>query len=264
LEVDRRIITKRIEFLKAELEKVRDQRMRYRQRRKKSQIPVVALVGYTNAGKSTLLNKLSDSDVYVADQYFATLDPTTRRVDLPGGQTVLLTDTVGFIQKLPTELVAAFRATLEEISEADVLLHLVDITHANAEAQVKSVHETLLDIGAGDVPMVFALNKIDMVKDTASERAVIEGAPDGYPVSALTGKGLEELLSAVECELFESYIELDVQIPYQEGQLLSLFHEFGQVQEIQSVESGTWIKGLLPRRLFFHFEPYLNSESDIE
>jgi len=264
LEVDRRIITKRIEFLKAELDKVRDQRMRYRQRRKKSQIPVVALVGYTNAGKSTLLNKLSDSNVYVADQYFATLDPTTRRVDLPGGQTVLLTDTVGFIQKLPTELVAAFRATLEEISEADVLLHLVDVTHANAEAQVKSVHETLLDIGAGDVPMVFAFNKIDMVKDTNSEKVAFEGVPDAYPVSALTGKGLEELLSAVESELFESYIELDVQIPYQEGQLLSLFHEFGQVQETQSVESGTWIKGLLPRRLFFHFEPYLNPESDIE
>jgi len=264
LEVDRRIITKRIEFLKAELEKVRNQRMLYRQRRKKSQIPVVALVGYTNAGKSTLLNKLSDSDVYVADQYFATLDPTTRRVDLPGGQTVLLTDTVGFIQKLPTELVAAFRATLEEISEADVLLHLVDITHANAEAQVKSVHETLLDIGAGDVPMVFAFNKIDMVKDTDSEKAAFEGVPDAYPVSALTGKGLEELLFAVESELFESYIELDVLIPYQEGQLLSLFHEFGQVQEIQSVERGTWIKGLLPRRLFFHFEPYLNPESDTE
>ncbi|MEA3325944.1 MAG: GTPase HflX [Chloroflexota bacterium] len=264
LEVDRRIITKRIEFLKAELEKVRNQRMRYRQRRKKTQIPVVALVGYTNAGKSTLLNKLSASDVYVADQYFATLDPTTRRVDLPGGQTVLFTDTVGFIQKLPTELVAAFRATLEEISEADVLLHLVDITHENAKAQAESVHETLIEIGAGDVPMVIALNKIDLLKDTDLEIAEFEGSANAYPISALIGRGLDDLLSAVEIELFESYIELEVQIPYQEGQLLSLFHEFGQVNKIISVESGTRIKGLLPRRLFVQFEPYINTESLIE
>ena len=133
LEVDRRLITTRIEYLKGELEKVRAHRMRYRERRKKTKVPVVALVGYTNAGKSTLLNKLSKSDVYVADQLFATLDPTTRRVDLAGGQSVLFTDTVGFIQKLPTELVAAFRATLEEITEADVLLHVVDITHPQCE-----------------------------------------------------------------------------------------------------------------------------------
>jgi len=264
LEVDRRIISKRIEFLKAELEKVRDQRMRYRQHRQKSQIPVVALVGYTNAGKSTLLNKLSDSDVFVADQYFATLDPTTRRVDLPGGQMVLFTDTVGFIQKLPTELVASFRATLEEISEADVLLHVLDITHENAKAQAKSVHETLIEIGAGDIPMVIAFNKIDMLKDNAITKTASEGFSNAYPISALTGMGLEELLSAVESELFESYIELDVQIPYQEGQLLSLFHEFGQVNEVESVESGTRVKGLIPRRWLVQFKPYINSESENE
>ena len=139
LEVDRRDIHRRIDYLKTELDKVRAHRGRHRARRKKSRIPVIALVGYTNAGKSTLLNQISGADVYIADQLFATLDPTTRRVDLPGGTMALFTDTVGFIQKLPTTLVAAFRATLEEISEADLLLHVVDVTHPSAKAQAESV-----------------------------------------------------------------------------------------------------------------------------
>jgi GTP-binding protein HflX len=264
LEVDRRIISRRIELLKAELEKVRNQRLQYRQRRKKSQIPVVALVGYTNAGKSTLLNKLSDSEVYVADQYFATLDPTTRRVELPGGKTVLFTDTVGFIQKLPTELVAAFRATLEEISDADVLLHMVDITHPNAPEQAKAVHETLVEIGAGDVPMVVACNKIDLWKDQDGGVPALEGYTKPYIISALTGVGLDELLSAVERELFESYIEVELLIPYQEGQLLSLIHETGQIHELQSLENGTHIIGLLPQRLFSQFRGYCIMDTEEE
>jgi len=263
LEVDRRIISRRIETLKAELEKVRNQRAQYRQRRKKSQIPVVALVGYTNAGKSTLLNRLSNSDVYVADQYFATLDPTTRRVELPGGKTVLFTDTVGFIQKLPTELVAAFRATLEEISEADVLLHLVDITHPNATEQAKSVHETLVDIGAGDVPMVVAFNKIDL-HGQDSGVPVLEGKANPYAISAITGTGLDELLSAVESELFGSYIDVDLLIPYQEGQLLSIFHKAGQIHTLENLESGTRIIGLVPQRLFGQFKEYQITESEKE
>lgn len=262
LEVDRRIISRRIEFLKEELEKVRAHRTRYRQRRKKSRIPVVSLVGYTNAGKSTLLNKLSSSDVYVADKLFATLDPTTRRVELPGGQAVLFTDTVGFIQKLPTELVAAFRATLEEISDADVLLHVVDITHVNASAQAKSVQETLIDIGAGDIPMVTAFNKIDLLKDPKSAIEKLEEFSSTFPISALTGQGLDELLSAIETELFETYVELDVLIPYQEGQLISKLHEFGQVHEVKNIEEGTRIKGLIPRRFMHQFEPFFNTESE--
>ena len=257
LEVDRRMISNRIEFLKNELEKVRAHRSRYRERRKKTRIPVISLVGYTNAGKSTLLNRLSDADVYVADQLFATLDPTTRRVELSGGHPVLFTDTVGFIQKLPTELVAAFRATLEEISEADVLLHVVDITHVNASAQAKSVQETLVDIGAGDIPMITAFNKIDRLRDPQSAIGALDEFPNTYPISALTGQGLDELLSGLEEVLFETYIELDVEIPYEQGQLLSLFHEKGQVQEVKNTEQGTRMKGLIPRRLVFQFEPYL-------
>ena len=143
------------------LEKVRTHRLQYRQRRKRSRLPLITLVGYTNAGKSTLLNRLAQADVYVADQLFATLDPTTRRVELPGGHTALFTDTVGFIQKLPTELVAAFRATLEEISEADLLLHVIDGTHANARAQAEAVHQTLAEIEADHIPILTVLNKID-------------------------------------------------------------------------------------------------------
>lgn len=262
LEVDRRMITKRIEFLKEELEKVRAHRNRYRQQRKKSRIPVVALVGYTNAGKSTLLNKLSDADVYVADQLFATLDPTTRRVELPGGQTVLFTDTVGFIQKLPTELVAAFRATLEEIAEADVLLHVVDITHINASAQAKSVHETLVDIGAGDIPILTAFNKIDLLNDPESAILKLEEFTDTYPISAKLGLGIQDLLTAIEAELFETFIEIDIDVPYQDGQILSLIHEHGQVQELSNDAISTHVRGLVPRRLLFRFEPYLASDPE--
>jgi GTP-binding protein HflX len=264
LEVDRRAISRRIELLKSELEKVREHRMRYRARRKKSRIPVVALVGYTNAGKSTLLNKLSGADAYVADQLFATLDPTTRRVELPGGQTVLFTDTVGFIQKLPTEIVAAFRATLEEICDASVLVHVVDITHINASAQAKAVQETLVEIGAGDIPIITAFNKIDLLKDPDAAISALEGFSNTYPISALSGRGLEEMLTAVEAELFETYVDIDVLIPYQEGHLISMLHENGQVLAVVNVDTGSRIDGLIPRRLLYQFEPFIISGDQLD
>src|SRR5512139_2067413 len=196
LEVDRRDIRRRIDHLHSELEKVRMHRQQYRQRRKRSQIPVVTLVGYTNAGKSTLLNHLAESDVYVADQLFATLDPTTRRVELPGGHLALFTDTVGFIQKLPTALVAAFRATLEEIGEADLLLHMVDVTHTNARAQADAVLQTLGEIEADHIPVLTVLNKIDRLPNPEKARQAVEGFPNAVAISALKGDGIPELLLA--------------------------------------------------------------------
>lgn len=172
LEIDRRRIRERIARLKEELETVRAHRQRYRERRRRAQVPVVVLVGYTNAGKSTLLNAVSGSNVLVADQLFATLDPTTRRVKLPEGGIALFTDTVGFIQKLPHQLVAAFRATLEEINEADLILHVLDITHPNALQQARVVIQTLREIGVGDIPMITALNKIDRLPDPAAAQTI--------------------------------------------------------------------------------------------
>jgi GTP-binding protein HflX len=213
-------------------------------------------VGYTNAGKSTLLNRLARTDVYVADQLFATLDPTTRRVELPGGHNSLITDTVGFIQKLPTQLVAAFQATLEEIAEADLLIHVVDITHPNALAQANSVNETLKEIHADHIPTIIALNKIDGLPDPSAARNAAENFPKAVAISALKGLGFNELLLMIESELFENFTNIAVQIPYTEGQLISLFHEQGQVEHIVHTRKGVFIEGLIPGRLLARYNPF--------
>jgi GTP-binding protein HflX len=257
LEVDRREVSKRISHLKEELEKVRAHRERYRAQRKRSQVPIVTLVGYTNSGKSTLLNRLTHSDVYVANQLFATLDPTTRRVHMPGGQMVLLTDTVGFIQKLPTQLVAAFRATLEEITEADLLLHVVDITHPNALAQWESVQQTLKDIKADHIPVITVFNKVDQLDDIAYGEESVRSLPLSILVSAKTGTGLPELIKMVQNVLFEKFESVIVRLPFQQGQLISLFHTLGQVNRIEQERSGVIIYGNLPGRLLAQFKPFL-------
>jgi GTP-binding protein HflX len=256
LEVDRRDIRRRIDHLKAELEKVRTHRQQYRNRRKQSRIPVVALVGYTNAGKSTLLNMLSDADIYVADQLFATLDPTTRRVELPGGHLALFTDTVGFIQKLPTALVAAFRATLEEIAEADLLLHIVDITHPNARAQAEAVGQTLAEIEADHIPILTVLNKIDKLGDPDRAQQVLANFSKSVAISALKELGIPELLRAVSSQLYETYTPIRVHLPYQEGALISLFHEFGQIDQIKNERRGVMIEGKIPGRLIARYRSF--------
>jgi GTP-binding protein HflX len=205
LETDRRLVRDRIARLKREIEAVRRQRALYRRRRARAGVSVVALVGYTNAGKSTLMHALSGADVFTEDKLFATLDPLTRRIKLPGGHTVLLSDTVGFIQKLPAQLVAAFRATLEELSAADVLVHVVDITHPDAAQQEETVLETLRDLDLADKPVITALNKVDLFarRDGDAIRGLEElredslslsyNRPDALLISAQNGWGLDDL-----------------------------------------------------------------------
>lgn len=265
LEVDRREIRTRISSLKAELEKVRAHRSRYRSQRKRSQIPIVALVGYTNAGKSTLLNYLSHSNVYVANQLFATLDPTTRRVQLPDNHWVLFTDTVGFIQKLPTQLIAAFRATLEEITEADLLLHMVDITHPNALAQWKAVQNTLVDINADHIPVITAMNKIDLLPNPEIAQEIVANTPLSVAISAKKGTGIADMLTMIEKQLYETQIPIQIRLPYQEGQLISLIHEQGHVSSIHHERNSVTIHGSVPGRLYTQFQPYLvNTNTLIE
>jgi GTP-binding protein HflX len=213
LETDRRLIRRRIQRLKRQLEEVRQQRALYRRRRARQGVAVASLVGYTNAGKSTLMRALSGADVLVEDKLFATLDPVTRRIALPQGGAFLLTDTVGFIQKLPTQLVAAFRATLEELSEASLLLHVVDITHPDAAEQAQTVEDTLADLGLADKPSITVFNKADLI--CGPDGLPIEGLeslgearaslrywrPDALLVSAVKGWGLTDLLGRIEAAL---------------------------------------------------------------
>ncbi len=257
LETDRRVIGRRISQLKQELDEIRAHRQRYRARRRKAGMPTVALVGYTNAGKSTLLNKISGADVLVANQLFATLDPTTRRVELPGGSIALFTDTVGFIQKLPEQLVAAFRATLEEVAEADLLVHVIDVTHSQVMRQARTVHETLKEIGATHNPIIVALNKIDLLQDEEDSDAAppaLEAFSNTIAISALTGAGVGELLQHIGKTLEEQMAEVEVLIPYELGELVNLFHRRGLIKQEDYTESGTYIRGRIPCELVGRFQ----------
>lgn len=260
LEVDRRDIGRRMAHLRGELDKVRQQRGLQRRRRRRQGMPVVAIVGYTNAGKSTLLNCLSDADVLTEDMLFATLDPTTRRVALASGKEVLLTDTVGFIQKLPTQLVAAFRATLEEVLEADLLLHIVDVTDLNLGSKVEAVEQVLHEIEAGNKPTLIALNKIDLVDPEtelgveatplAMRRNAVNELRERYPfvvpISAQQGVGMDELLGAIEETLTRQMVDMHVTIPFRAGDLLNLWHRQGIVEEQSYTADGTVVSGKLP------------------
>lgn len=261
LEVDRRVINRRITWLKKQLADVHRHRNLYRNQRRKEGIPIAALVGYTNAGKSTLMNGLTDAAVLVQNQLFATLDPTTRQVTLPNGQRVLLTDTVGFIQKLPTQLVAAFRATLEEISEADLLLHVIDITHPNAQQQEQTVDATLEELGVVDKPTLVVLNKMDRKPDVTGETIAAAIASMGLPhnyvaISAERQWGLTTLGERIEETLALGMLELNALIPYNRNDLVSLWHQRGRVESEEYGEEGTHIMGRIPESLIREFDHF--------
>ncbi|MDH7568939.1 MAG: 50S ribosome-binding GTPase, partial [Armatimonadota bacterium] len=208
-----------------------------------------ALVGYSNAGKSTLLNALSGAKVYADDRLFATLDPTTRKIRLPVGWEVLITDTVGFVSDLPHHLVAAFRATLEEVTAADLLVHVVDVSHPEWPDQVDAVHEVLTHLQADEKPMVVAYNKADLVSDRHALRRLVADTPRAVALSALTGDGLVGLLHTIEDALAENLVAVDLLLPYERGDLVALCYERGRVVAREDVAQGVWLRAELPPAL---------------
>jgi GTPase len=271
LESDKREAGKRISQIKRELSEVHRHRQLYRDYRREKQAPVVALVGYTNAGKSTLLNAITGSTVLSEDKLFATLDPTTRRTSLPSGRQILLTDTVGFINNLPTMLVAAFRATLEEINEAAVLIHVVDITHPNVAEQIATVNQVLEELGADGKPMLVALNKIDVAEEDGPVsvellRERLELTGDVVPISAVRATGLDELLAAIErmLEVEQAFVPVTLVIPYNRSDLVDRVHKLGRVESSSFDERGTTLTGVLPEAMVGAFAPYVALVSTTE
>lgn len=245
IELDRRLIDEDIVKIKKELAEVKKTRELHRKARKRVPYPIVALVGYTNAGKSTLFNRLTKADVFAKDLLFATLDPTMRQVRLPGGQNIILSDTVGFISDLPTELVMAFRATLEEVLEADIIVHVRDYSHPDTAAQKEDVEAVLRDLGLSetiDNGLLEALNKIDMLPEDEKECVLEKSArhPNEWPICAQNGEGLDELLSVIQNRLTSGYKKINIKIPIVDGKGVSLAYRKGQV--LERIDRKTFIK----------------------
>lgn len=246
LEVDRRRIERRIHKLEGQLRDIARHRQVQGEARRSSSVPEVAIVGYTNAGKSTLLNRITDARALVANRLFATLDPTTRRRELPGGESVLFTDTVGFVAKLPHQLIEAFQSTLEVVVDADLLIHVVDSSAADPQAQIEAVHSVLGEIGASDVGEVLAFNKADINRD--AER-LAEKYPAAVALSARTGVGVDDLLELVAQQLHESAAETELLVPFDRGDLLAALHREGRVLREGARDDGVLVQVLLARHL---------------
>jgi GTP-binding protein HflX len=259
IEVERRRIRKRMRDLEREIEQVRSQRHQQRTGRRRAELETAAIVGYTNAGKSTLLNALTGARVHAEQRLFATLDPTTRRVDLPTGRGLLLTDTVGFIQKLPTDLVAAFRATLEEVTEADVILQVLDLSSPAVAEQARTVEKVLADLGAADKPRVVALNKVDLLGPAARRRAVAALSaryPGAVAISATDKAGFPDLLEAVDEASRGDVVKLEILVPYGREGVLAELRRIGGVEKTEYVEGGTRAWGWVARHAARRFESY--------
>jgi GTP-binding protein HflX len=259
IEVERRRIRRRIRDVEKEIEQVRTQRHEQRAGRRRAELETVAITGYTNAGKSTLLNVLTGAGVRAEQKLFATLDPTTRKLELPAGRELLMTDTVGFIQKLPTDLVAAFRATLEEVTEADVILQVLDLSSPAVEEQAETVEKVLADLGAADKPRVVALNKVDLLGPASRRRAISSLAaryPKAVPISAISRTGLTELLEAIDQATRGDVVELEIMVPYGSEGVLAELRKVGRVERTEYVDKGTKAWGWVPRHAARRFETF--------
>ena len=253
LEMDRRLIKDRIAQLNRELKEVRQHRDITRAQREKNQMPVAAIVGYTNAGKSTLINTLTNAGVLEEDKLFATLDPTTRVLELSGQQQILVTDTVGFIRKLPHHLIEAFRSTLEEARYADIILHVVDASNPQMDEQMHTVYETLQNLGVKDKPVITVFNKIDRMEDIWVPRDL---HADYYvKISARTGEGITEFLQAVEAVLREQKVEIEALYPYKEAGKIQLIRKYGELQEEEYREDGIFVRAFVPAELYGQVRP---------
>ncbi len=259
LEVDRRLVRSRISTLRRELERLEKRRGVQSKARWDSGVYRVALVGYTNAGKSTLLNQLTGSDVYAKDELFATLDPTTRALDLEEGRKITITDTVGFIQKLPTMLVESFKSTLAEVRAADLVLLVVDASDPHRELEIGAVRSVLEEIDAGEIRCVEVLNKVDLV-DEAELRGLLAAHPDAQPVSALTGQGVRGLLYRIAKEASDGSVSLTVLVPYEKGLLMKMVHERCQVLRERYVQEGLLATVRADSRMASTLEPYVTED----
>ena len=264
IEVDRRLAHQRIDRLKRELAAVRKQRETQRKERQRTPVPHAAIVGYTNAGKSSLLNRLTGSDVFAADMLFATLDPTTRRVELPDGQTLLMTDTVGFVRSLPHGLVEAFKATLEEALHADFLVHVLDASANDVFAHHRTTMAVLEELGAHDKPVVTVLNKLDLVTDPAHRRELQLHFSDALMVSLKTDEGVDPLVNALTDMLLDRVRRLELRLPMTEMALLAFLHREGKVLSEHYLENGLGVEvtAVLPVRLMSHVEGYVIDDQD--